>query len=49
LNGPATFITLVEAAHRPHEVKLELPAAWERSMTSLDAAPDHLPNQYRCT
>ena len=47
LNGPATFITLVEKARRRHEVRLELPPVWQRSMTSLDAAPDGLPNHYR--
>jgi len=47
LNGPATFITLVEKARRRHDVRLELPPVWQRSMTSLDAAPDGLPNHYR--
>ena len=47
LNGPATFITLVEKSRRPHDVKLELPAIWKQSMTSLDAMPDGLPNHYR--
>lgn len=37
LNGGAAFPTLVEQAKRPHEVKLELPAKWKRSMTGLDA------------
>lgn len=46
-NGAATFITLVEQARRPHEVRLVLPAQWTRSMTSLDAAPGGLPNHYR--
>ena len=47
LNGPATFITLAEKARRRHDVRLELPAVWQRSMTSLDAAPDGMPNHYR--
>jgi predicted metalloprotease with PDZ domain len=47
LNGPATFITLAEKARRPHDVKLELPAAWKQSMTSLDPAPNGGPNHYR--
>src|SRR5262249_21888027 len=47
LNGPPTFITLVEPARRPHEVKLELPAAWKQSMTGLEAAPGGRPNHYR--
>ena len=46
LNGPATFITLVENARRQHDVRLELPPVWQRSMTSLDAAPDGLHNHY---
>lgn len=47
LNGPATFITLVEKTRRRHDVKLELPPVWQRSMTSLDASPDGLANHYR--
>lgn len=47
LNGPATFVTLVEPVKRPSEVRLELPPVWKQSMTSLDAAPDGLPNHYR--
>jgi predicted metalloprotease with PDZ domain len=47
LNGAATFLTLVEQARRPHDVKLELPAKWQRSMTGLEAAPGGLPNHYR--
>ncbi len=48
-NGAATFITLVEQARRPHEVRLVLPAPWKQSMTSLDAAPGGLPNHYRAS
>jgi predicted metalloprotease with PDZ domain len=44
--GPSTYITLVEAAHRPAEVRLELPAAWKGSMTSLDPSADGKPNHY---
>jgi predicted metalloprotease with PDZ domain len=44
--GPSTYITLVEQAHRPAEVRLELPAAWTGSMTSLDASSDGQPNHY---
>lgn len=36
LNGAPTFITLVERAARPHEVRLELPAAWKRVETALE-------------
>jgi predicted metalloprotease with PDZ domain len=35
LNGAPTFITLVERAARPHEVRVELPAAWKRVETPL--------------
>ena len=44
--GPATYITLVENAHRPAEVRLDLPAGWVGSMTSLDASSDGKPNHY---
>jgi len=44
--GPSTYITLVETAHRPAEVRLELPSAWTGSMTSLDASSDGKPNHY---
>ena len=44
--GPSTYITLVETAHRPAEVRLDLPAGWKGSMTSLDAAKDGKPNHY---
>jgi predicted metalloprotease with PDZ domain len=36
LNGAPTFITLVERAARPHEVRVELPAAWKKVETALD-------------
>ncbi len=35
LNGAPTFITLVERAARPHDVRVELPAAWKRVETAL--------------
>ena len=35
LNGAPTFITLVERAARPHDVRIELPAAWKRVETAL--------------
>ena len=47
LNGPATFITLVENVRRRHDVRLELPPLWTRSMTSLDEGPGGLANHYR--
>ena len=36
VNGAPTFITLVERAARPHEVRVELPAAWKRVETPLE-------------
>ncbi|TAK17019.1 MAG: M61 family peptidase [Acidobacteria bacterium] len=44
--GPSTYVTLVEKAHRPADVRLELPAGWKGSMTSLDGAKDGAPNHY---
>ena len=36
LNGAPTFITLVERASRPHEVRIELPASWKKVETALE-------------
>jgi predicted metalloprotease with PDZ domain len=47
LNGAATFITLVETVRRPHEVRLELPSKWKRSMSGLDTMTNGLANHYR--
>jgi predicted metalloprotease with PDZ domain len=46
--GPATYITLSEPSGTPRraDVRLELPATWRGSMTSLDAAADGKPNHY---
>ncbi len=46
-NGAATFITLVEQARRPHDVRFELPSVWKRTMTALEPSADNLPNHYR--
>lgn len=35
INGAPTFITLVERAARPHEVRVELPSAWKGVQTAL--------------
>jgi len=35
LNGAPTFISLVGALARPHEVRLELPSQWKASATAL--------------
>jgi predicted metalloprotease with PDZ domain len=47
LNGAPTFMTLVERARRPHEVRIELPPTWKRAMSGLDDAPDRKPNHFR--
>jgi predicted metalloprotease with PDZ domain len=47
INGAPTFITLAEQAHRPHEVALELPASWRRSLTALHATAGGLAHRYR--
>src|SRR5258708_15090986 len=47
LNGAPTYLTLVESGSRPHDVRLELPAAWKTSVTGLPGAPDETPNHSR--
>jgi predicted metalloprotease with PDZ domain len=47
LNGGPSFLTLVEKVGRPHDVHLDLPVRWKRSMTALDPAPDGKPHHYR--
>ena len=47
LNGAPTFLTLVESGARPHDVRLELPAAWKTSVTGMPDAPDGAPHHYR--
>ncbi len=47
LNGAASFITLAGQTRRPLEVRLELPTAWDRSMTALAPMADGLANHYR--
>ena len=46
INGAPTFVTLVEHAKRAHEVRIELPAQWHQSATSLAAAGNGTPNDY---
>jgi len=46
LNGAATFITLVDGQKLPHDVHIELPAAWKTSVTGLAEAPDGAPHHY---
>ncbi|MEP6729103.1 MAG: PDZ domain-containing protein [bacterium] len=47
INGAPTYITLLETAHRPHDVTLELPSSWRRSLTSLPAASDGRTHHYQ--
>ncbi|HYT73767.1 MAG TPA: PDZ domain-containing protein, partial [Vicinamibacterales bacterium] len=53
LNGAQTFITLADAPgpnaayQRPHDVRIELPAAWKTSVTGMPDATDGAPNHYR--
>lgn len=47
LNGAQTYLTLVESGARPHDVRLELPAAWKVSVTGMPDAPGGAPNHYR--
>jgi predicted metalloprotease with PDZ domain len=45
LNGAPTFITLLTALNRPHEVKLVLPTGWSRSVSAMPAG--NAPDTYR--
>lgn len=47
LNGPATFITLADTVHRPHQVALVPPPGWKRTATGLEPAPDSAPFHWR--
>jgi len=46
INGPATYVTLVEQTTRPQEVRLKLPRGWNKCMTSLDPAADGRANHF---
>jgi predicted metalloprotease with PDZ domain len=46
LNGAPTFITLVERAVRPHDVRIELPSAWKKIETALEPVSGS-PNTFR--
>ena len=35
LNGAPNFVTIAGRENRPHEVKLELPAAWRKSISGM--------------
>jgi predicted metalloprotease with PDZ domain len=48
INGAPTFVTLADdVAPRPHEVTIELPAAWKTTVTGLPAASSGAPHSYR--
>jgi predicted metalloprotease with PDZ domain len=46
LNGASTFLTLVEAGPRPHDIHLVLPAQWHTVMTGLPAVSDGQKHHY---
>jgi predicted metalloprotease with PDZ domain len=46
LNGAGTFLTLVGAQSRPHDVTLVPPPGWKTSVTALPQAADHQPHHY---
>lgn len=45
-NGAPTFMTLADGRRRPHEVRLERPPTWPRSMSGLADAPGARPDRY---
>ena len=48
LNGAATYLTLNEpGVTRAHDVELDLPSTWTRTMSGLPAAADGQPHHYR--
>jgi len=50
LNGAPTFLTLADDdTARPHDVTLELPTGWSRSLTGLAPRTDGVPHTYRAT
>lgn len=49
LNGAPTFLTLADGVVRPHDVQLELPAAWKTSITGLPDAPGGGAHHYLAT
>ncbi len=40
MNGPATYLTRVDALQRPHDLKVELPARWQTAWVALPPAGD---------
>ena len=47
VNGAPTFITAADLKPRPHDVTVELPPEWSRSVTALPPTPSGQPNSYR--
>jgi predicted metalloprotease with PDZ domain len=48
LNGAPTFLTLADdQVDRPHDITLELPDGWTRSLTGLTPRTDRGPHAYR--
>jgi predicted metalloprotease with PDZ domain len=47
LNGAPTFMTLVGGLARPHEVTLDLPAAWKTAVSGMDEIPGVAPHSFR--
>ena len=47
VNGAPTFITIADLKPRPHDVTVELPPGWNRSVTALPPTPSGQPNSYR--
>jgi len=39
INGAPTFLTLADSPQRPHDVTIDLPSSWQRSMTGLSSIP----------
>lgn len=46
VNGAATYLTLVDGLHRPHQVHVELPSGWHDALTSLPRAPGGGPHDF---
>ena len=47
VNGAPTFITSADLQQRPHDVTVELPPEWSRSVTALPPTPSGQPHSYR--
>jgi predicted metalloprotease with PDZ domain len=46
LNGAATFLTRAGNHQRPHEVRVDLPDGWDRTVSPLPPAPGGAPHRY---